>query len=81
MNPSYDLLYVLIHHLGLSADALFYPDMPEVEREIRHLNAKLAACTEEERQIIIQAMDYLATQFLSQHQTHAALKSLTGAGV
>ena len=85
VNPSYDVLYALIHRLGLSADALFYPDMPDMEQEMRHLNVKLAACTDGERQMIIQTMDYMATLFLSQHQTQQARneeeKELTGAGV
>lgn len=69
VNPSFDVLYALIHRLGLSADALFYPDMPDSEQELHHLMAKLAACTADEQQIIIQTMDYMATQFLSRHQT------------
>lgn len=69
VNPSFDILYALIHRLGLSADALFYPDMPDSEQMLHHLMAKLAACTADEQQIIIQTMDYMATQFLSRHQT------------
>lgn len=69
VNPSFDILYALIHRLGLSADALFYPDMSDSEQELHHLMAKLAACTADEQQIIIQTMDYMATQFLSRHQT------------
>ena len=48
---------------------LFYPDMPDSEQMLHHLMAKLAACTADEQQIIIQTMDYMATQFLSRHQT------------
>lgn len=85
VNMSFDVLYSLIRRLGLSADALLNPDMSETEQEMRHLNAKLASCTDEERQIIIQTMDYMATQFLSLHQTQQTKKEekkeLTGAGV
>lgn len=85
VNPTFEMLYVLIHELGISADALFFPDLTDSEKEMRHLQAKLNACTEEERQIIIQTMDYLASQFLIQHQTQQAKKEeekeLTGAGV
>lgn len=73
VNPSFDVLHALIHRLGLSADALFYPDMPDAEQSLHHLMAKLAACTVNEQQIIIQTMDYLATQFLSSHQTQDSI--------
>lgn len=69
VNPTFEMLYVLVHELGMSAEPLFFPDMADSEKEMRHLQAKLNACTEEERQMIIQTMDYLASQFLIQHQT------------
>ena len=80
VNPTFEMLYVLVHELGISADPLFFPEMSESEKEMRHLQAKLNACTEEERQIIIQTMDYLASQFLIQHQTNTQ-KELVGAGI
>lgn len=81
VNPTFEMLFVLVHELGMSAEPLFFPEMDESERQMRHIQAKLNACTEEERQIILQTMDYLATQFLIQHQTAQAKKGLTGAGV
>lgn len=81
VNPTFEMLYVLVHELGISADPLFFPDMADSEKEMRHIQAKLNACTEEERRIIIQTMDYLATQFLIQHQTSNSHKDLAGAGV
>lgn len=81
VNPTFEMLYVLVHELGMSADPLFFPDMTDSEKEMRHLQAKLNACTEEERQMIIQTMDYLATQFIIQHQTTNSYKDLAGAGM
>ena len=76
VNPTFEMLYVLVHELGMSADPLFFPDMADSEKEMRHIQAKMNACTEEERRIIIQTMDYLATQFLIQHQTEKSHKDL-----
>lgn len=64
-NPSYEVLFDLIHRLGMSADILFYPDMDKVEKDVRHLLCKFAACTEDERQIILKTLDCLAEQFLN----------------
>lgn len=68
VNPTFEMLYVLVHELGISADALFYPNMLATEKEMKHLIVKLHACSEEERQFIIQTMEYLASQVLIQHR-------------
>jgi transcriptional regulator with XRE-family HTH domain len=85
VNPSFEVLYTLIHRLGISAEPLFYPEIAEDEKEVKNLMAKLSACAVGERQIILQTMDYLAAQFLSQHQTQQARKEeekdLAGAGI
>ncbi len=81
VNPTFEMLYVLVHELKISADPLFFPDMADSEKEMRHLQAKMNACTEEERQMIIQTMDYLATQFIIQHQTANSYKDLAGVGL
>lgn len=65
VNPSFEVLSDLIHRLGMSADILFFPDIVQQEEEVRHLLSKFAACTEDERQIILKTLDCLAEQFLS----------------
>lgn len=80
VNPTFEMLYVLVNALGMSADPLFSPDMTDSEKEMWHLQAKLNACTEEESQMIIRTMDYLATQFLIQHRTANSHKDLAEAG-
>ena len=67
VNPSYEVLSDLVHRLGMSANILFFPDMPQVEAEVQHLLCKFAACTEDERQIILNTLDCLAEQFLRRH--------------
>lgn len=66
-NPSFEVLADIIHRLGISADELFFPDITKQEEETRHLLNKLAACTEDERQIILKTLDCMAEQFLRRH--------------
>ena len=64
INPSYKVLSAIIQRLALSADVLFYPDIAETEEETRHLLSKFAACTDDERQIILKTLDCMVEQFL-----------------
>lgn len=70
-NPSYEVLSDLVHRLGISANILFFPDMPQAEEDVQHLLCKFAACTEDERQIILNTLDCLAEQFLRHHKMPA----------
>lgn len=64
-NPSYDVLASFIKRLGISANELFYPDASEQEKQVQHFMGKFLACTEDERQIILKTLDYMAEQFIS----------------
>jgi transcriptional regulator with XRE-family HTH domain len=64
VNPSFEVLSDVIHRLGISADTLFFPDITEQEKETKHLLNKLAACSENEQQIILKTLDCMAEQFL-----------------
>lgn len=66
-NPSYEVLSDIIHRLGISADTLFFPDITKQEEEVRHLLNKFAACTEDERQILLTTLDCMTEQFLMRH--------------
>lgn len=68
INPSYEVLSAIIHRLAMSADVLFYPDILQQEKEVRHLLCKFAACTEEERQFLLNTVDCMAEQFISRRQ-------------
>ena len=63
-NPSYEVLSDLIHRLGISANTLFSSNMEQVEEEAQHLLCKFAACTADERKIILNTLDCLVEQFL-----------------
>lgn len=49
----------------ISANELFYPDASEQEKQVQHFMGKFLACTEDERQIILKTLDYMAEQFIS----------------
>lgn len=67
VNPSFEVLSDIIHRLGISADTLFFPDITGQEKEAKHLLNKLAACSEDERQIILKTLDCMVEQFLMRH--------------
>ncbi len=64
INPSYEVLYAIVHRLGMSADILFDPDISKREEETKHLLSKFAACTEEERQFLLNTVDFMVEQFI-----------------
>ena len=68
VNASIEVLADVIYRLGLSADVLFYPDMPEVEQQAKQLLCKLAACTENERAFLLKTLDCMTEQILSCHE-------------
>ncbi len=69
VNASIEVLADVIYRLGLSADVLFYPDMPELELQTKELLCKFAACTEQERAFLLKTVDCMVGQILSQHET------------
>lgn len=71
INPSYKVLSAIVHRLAMSADILFYEDISEQEEETRHLLSKFAACTADERQIILKTLDCLTEQFLNRRNMHS----------
>ena len=61
----------MIYRLGLSADVLFYQDMPKVEQQTKQLLCKFAACTEDKRVFMLKTLDCMAEQMLSRHEKAA----------
>ena len=74
--PSYEILSTLIKRLGLSPDALFYPNDSTTTKNIKHLLGKFLACTEDEQQILLRTLDCMADEFLKRHTSskHSILK-------
>lgn len=68
VNASIEVLADVIYQLGLSADVLFYPDLPEIEQQAKQMLCKFAVCTEEERAFLLKTVDCMAGQMLSRHE-------------
>lgn len=64
VNASIEVLADVIYQLGLSADVLFYPDMPEVEQQAKQLLCQLAVCTESERVFLLKTLEYMVGQIM-----------------
>jgi len=41
-NPSYEVLSDLVHRLGMSANILFFPDMPQIGAELQYSSSEIA---------------------------------------
>ena len=68
VNFSFDMLYSIFSELGLSVDAFLFSDSFNFGTETSHLRIKLRSCTPMERKFIINTMDYMASQFIENHQ-------------
>lgn len=68
VNASIEVLAYVIYRLGLSADVLFYPEMPKIEQQTKQLLCKFAACTEEERAFLLKTLDCMVEQMQDQHK-------------
>ena len=64
MNPSYEILYPLIKRLGISANTLFNPEISDTDEKIQRFIGKFQSCGAENRQILLNTLDYLAEQLL-----------------
>lgn len=62
MNPSFEILYRLITCVGISADTLFHPDLPNEEAEIKRLTGYYHSCDKpEDRELILNTVQCIAT--------------------
>ena len=76
VNASIEVLADVIYRLGLSADVLFYPDMPPLEQQTKQLLCKFGACTEDERAFLLKSLECMAEQILSRHERTACDESV-----
>lgn len=52
-EPSYEVLYKIIHGLHISADLIFYPDKPQENSEQMQLIHLLESCSERDIHILL----------------------------
>lgn len=64
MNPSYEILRLLIRRLGVSTEILFYPDCSEQDAELLKLVGKYNACSDEDRQILLRTLNCLSDELM-----------------
>lgn len=64
MNPSYEIMRLLIGRLGISADILFHPDYSDQDSEFLQFMGKYNACSEEDRKILIRTLNCLSDELL-----------------
>jgi len=55
-NPTYDVLYRLVHALDISADLIFYPDHSPFTTEQDQFIRELLACDEKEQRIAVSTL-------------------------
>lgn len=64
MNPSYEILRLLIRRLGISANLLFFPDYTGQSTELLEFMEKYDACSEDDRQILLRTLRCLSDELL-----------------
>ena len=72
INPSYKVLSAIVQRLAMPSDILFYPDISQQEEEKQHLLSKFAACTEEERQFLLNTVNCMVEQFITLRHEEAS---------
>ena len=65
MNPSYEIIKLLIKRLGISAETLFYLDIPKQDEELNEFIGKYHACSKADRQILLRTLNCLSNELLS----------------
>lgn len=65
MNPSYEIMKLLMNRLGVSAETLFYPDIPKQDAELNEFIGKYRACSKEDRKILLRTLNCLSDELLS----------------
>lgn len=65
LNPSYEIIKLLIKRLGVSVETLFYPDISRQDAELNEFIGKYHACSNEDRQILLRTLNCLSDELLS----------------
>jgi len=53
ISPSYDMLFSIVHELAISADFLFYPDMPDADKRTKLFLTQYNSCSAEHQDFIL----------------------------
>jgi len=67
-NATYDTLSRLVECLGISADTLFPTKTPIDNEKLHNLIRKVQLCNEENQEILLNTINFLADQLLSEQE-------------
>lgn len=67
-NATYDTLSRLIDCLGVSADTLFPTKTPISDEKLQNLIRKVQLCNEKNQEILLNTINFLADQLLSEQE-------------
>ena len=67
-NATYDTLSRLIECLGVSADTLFPTETPISDEKLQNLIRKVQLCNEKNQEILLNTINFLADQLLSEQE-------------
>ena len=67
-NATYDTLSRLIECLGVSADTLFPTKTPIPDEKLQNLIRKVQLCNEKNQEILLNTINFLADQLLSEQE-------------
>ena len=62
INPSYDVLYAIVHELAIPSDLLFYPDMRDSDKRTKLLLTQFESCSAENQDIVLSLVESLIHQ-------------------
>ena len=68
VNASLAIIVRIFRVLGLSVDALIFPDDSDFLSSTANIRIKYTDCTPSERKLLINTMEYMATQIIENRQ-------------
>lgn len=51
-NPSFEILYVLIQELNISADIIFHPEQNQADKQLKQLLCGIQSCDADDQRLI-----------------------------
>lgn len=58
-NPSYEIMKRITDALNISADELFYPNLPDEEKRVKMLMIQFRRCNDENQETVLRTMECL----------------------
>ena len=65
VNPSYEILFLIVNRLGLTTSDLFSVEPDQHEKETNRFLGKFRACNRSNQLLLLDTLDFLAEQLLA----------------